>query len=174
MLASREFQNIVDDFSTHVYNHALRMLGNCLDAEEAVFDVFLRVHQGLPHFRQEAQLSTWIWKITTNICLSRRAKKVLPVVSLENNQVMDTESLPLEHATPETLLIQQEERQILADLIARLPDGEASAITLFYLEGMDYNEIAMILEIPVGTVGTALHRGRERLRTMVMKRKVMV
>ena len=64
---------------------------------------------------------------------------------------------------PECSFIIREERDRLGRLIASLPDREAAAITLFYMEGMDYKEIARILDIPAGSVATALHRGRERL-----------
>ena len=68
-----------------------------------------------------------------------------------------------ESPDPECSFIVREERDRLGHLIASLPDREAAAITLFYIEGMDYKEIAGILDIPAGSVATALHRGRERL-----------
>ena len=71
--------------------------------------------------------------------------------------------MPDESPDPERSFIVSEERDRLGRQIALLPDREAAAITLYYMEGMDYKEIAGILDIPAGSVATALHRGRERL-----------
>ena len=68
-----------------------------------------------------------------------------------------------ESPDPECSFIVREERDRLGRLIASLPDREAAAITLYNIEGMDYKEIAGILDIPAGSVATALHRGREHL-----------
>ena len=74
-----------------------------------------------------------------------------------------TTDVPDESPDPEYSFIVREESDRLGHLIASLPDREAAAITLYYLEDMDYKEIAGILDIPAGSVATALHRGRERL-----------
>lgn len=82
-----------------------------------------------------------------------------------------TMEVPDESPDPECSFIVREESDRLGHLIASLPDTEAAAITLYYLEEMDYKEIAGILDIPAGSVATALHRGRERLAGRLLNSK---
>lgn len=167
--ARPQFNALVREYSERVYNHAYRMLGNREDAEEATMDVFLKIHHGLHDFRGDAQLSTWIWRITTNVCLSRRTKKREQTVSMELEEVIaDLDPT----SNPEEVFMKEETREELARSIAELPEREAAAITLFYLEGMKYEEIAAILGVPMGTVGTAVHRGREGLRKKMYPERV--
>jgi RNA polymerase sigma-70 factor, ECF subfamily len=165
------FDTIIDQFAERIFNHAYRMLGSREDAEEATQDVFLKIHQGLGDFRGESRISTWIWRITTNVCLSRRARKKISTDSLDEDTERSAEIEDKNVADPEELFIAQEAREKLAGLIADLNPQEASAITLFYLEGMDYAEIARILDVPMGSVATALHRGRLRLRMLYLRKE---
>ena len=163
---------LVRQYSDRVYNHAYRMLGNREEAEEATMDVFLKIHKGLADFRGDAQLSTWIWKITANVCLSRRATKRVQTVFRESEEIEESVVDMDPVSNPEEFLMKEESRERLARLIAELPDQEAAAITLFYLEEMKYEEIAAILGLPSGTVATALHRGRERLRRKMIGERI--
>jgi RNA polymerase sigma-70 factor (ECF subfamily) len=159
-----EFSSIVEQYAERIFNHAYRLIGNREDAEEATTDVFVRIHHGLCNFRGDAQLSTWIWRITTNVCLTRRAKKKIQMSSLDAEELYENLADSGKDSNPEDVLVEQEAREELARSIAALPELEAAAITLFYLEGMKYEEIAVTLNLPPGTVATALHRGRERMR----------
>jgi RNA polymerase sigma-70 factor (ECF subfamily) len=150
------------------------MLGNREDSEEATMDVFMRVHHGLADFRGDAQMSTWIWKITTNVCLSRRAKRKGLEVSVESESMEEVIADLDPASNPEEVFLKEETREGLARFIAALPEQEAAAMTLFYLEGMKYEEIAAILGVPMGTVATAVHRGRERLRKKMYAERVRI
>jgi RNA polymerase sigma-70 factor, ECF subfamily len=171
-LSRREFNAIVRQYSERVFNHAYRMLGNREDAEEATMDVFLKIHKSLSDFRGDAKLSTWIWRITVNVCLSRRSKRKPETVVTEADNPEETIVDP--SLNPEQYFIKEEAREEFARLVATLPEQEASAIALFYLEGMNYEEIATILSAPAGTVATALHRGRERLRRKLCGERIRI
>ncbi len=160
-----EFNAIVDRFAGRVYNHALRMLNNREDAEEAMQDVFLRVHRSLGTFRGDAELSTWLWRITVNVCLSRRRTRRRRREQVRVEDVAD--AIADDAPGPDEILAILQDRARIAAMIARLPDREAASITLYYIEGFDYAEISRILNIPPGSVATALHRGRERLGKML-------
>jgi len=168
-----QFSALVRQYSDRVYNHAYRMLGNREDAEEATMDVFLKIHHGLDDFRGDAQLSSWIWRITANVCLSRRARKRVQTVFMELEKIEGIVVDPELASNPEQLFIKAESREQLARFIAELPEQEAAAITLFYIEEMKYEEIAAILDLPSGTVATALHRGRERLRRKMIGERII-
>ncbi len=162
-----DFDSIVEHFAERIFNQALRVLGNREDAEEAATDAFMRIHRGLSDFRGESQLSTWIWRITANVCLTRKARRRVQMVSLDAGEFRDDPRYGEPDSNPEERFLAQEGGEELAGLIAELPDQEASAIALFYLQEMKYNEISAILQIPPGTVATLLHRGRERLRKRI-------
>lgn len=164
-----EFNAIVKQFSKSIYNHAYYMLGNREDAEDAAYDAFLKIYRGLENFRGESALSTWIWRITTNVCLTARAKKHLPTISIEDELDAECTLALSDNASPHDVVARKETRQQLDQLIARLPDKEGTALTLYYFEEMDYKEIADVMKIPAGSVATALHRGRERLRLLLIQ-----
>lgn len=156
-----KFGQIVEDYAQGVFAHAHRMLGSREEAEEAAQDVFLRIHRSIGGFQGRAKISTWVWRITTNVCLSRREIRRKSVVgSLDPEHAAE---VPDESPDPERSCIVREESDRLGRMIASLPDREAAVITLYYMEGMDYKEIARVLDLPAGSVATALHRGRERL-----------
>jgi RNA polymerase sigma-70 factor (ECF subfamily) len=161
------FRSIVDQYSDRVYNHAFRMLGSREEAEEATQEVFVKIWKSMSGFRGEAKLSTWIWRITTNVCLSRRSKRADARISLDDLGEGKMLTLAEQGNNPLQHFLQQERRARLEEGIARLPVHEATAITLFYFEGLPYKEIAEIMQVPIGTIATNLHRGRERLREML-------
>jgi RNA polymerase sigma-70 factor, ECF subfamily len=164
-----EFTRIVEEHAQGVFTHAHAMLGSREEAEEAAQDVFLNVYRSLGGFQRRAKVSTWIWRITTNVCLNRReSRRRIVTTSID---VAGSGELQDESPDPERSFIVREERGRLNRLIASLPDREAAALTLYYLEGMEYKEIALILDITEGSVATAIHRGRERLAGRLLKSK---
>lgn len=165
------FQSLVEQFGERVYNQALRILGNREEAEEATQDVFVRIWQALPKFRGDAKISTWIWRITTNVCISRRNKKTADHISFDDENKHSSIAIEDRSGNPWQQYVAREEQVQLEHLISRLPVEEAAAITLFYLEGLDYKEIADVMQLPIGTVATKLHRGRERLRQIINSMK---
>ena len=153
------FNGIVNTYAKQVYNHTLRILGNKEDAEEATQDVFLKIYKGLERFRGDSQLSTWIWRITTNVCYSRISKKRLATNFLDDvhNQIADAE-------TYTDTIVDEETKEIIAKHLSDLSPHQANALLLFYFEELNYKEIADVLEMPEGTIATLLHRGRANLK----------
>ncbi|MCL5268307.1 MAG: RNA polymerase sigma factor [Bacteroidetes bacterium] len=165
------FKGVVDLYSGRVFNLALRMLGSHEDAEEATQDVFMRVHGSLEDFRGDSSLSTWIWRITTNVCLTRRKKKNIDAVSIDNSEIDPPDGRIENSSRQEKSVYAHESREIVDRCIPMLPPNESAVITLFYFEELSYEEISGLLNMPVGTVSTALHRGRQRLGEMLRERK---
>ncbi len=169
--AGNAFRDIVDLFSGRVFNLAVKMLGNRHDAEEAVQDVFMRIHSSLDDFRGESSLSTWIWRITVNVCLTKRKKSSLGAVSLDESGIDPPDGRVENSSRQEKSVYARERREILEGCIALLPPNESAVVTFFYFEELSYEEISDILKLPIGTVSTALHRGRQRLAEMLKERK---
>ncbi len=155
----QSFKDIVDMYSAQVYNHALSLLRSREDAEEATQDVFLKISKAIELFRGDAKLSTWIWRITANVCYTRLAKKRIDSESIDEfvSAVEDPHSLSAE-------IDRKESRRLIDEALASVPQQQASILLLYYFEGISYKEIAAVFNIPEGTVAIQLHRGRERLR----------
>ena len=165
----RAFEELVTSFQHRVFAVAYRMLGTRAEAEDAAQEAFLRVHRGIGAFRGDAALSTWIYAITSRVCLNllgsvegRLARDregddetVLRVPSAERGPAAAAERKELEHA--------------LHRAIAELPEDRRIVVVLRDLEGLSYDEIAAALELPLNTVRTRLHRARMDLKDKLEK-----
>ena len=168
---SDRFRTIVYEYQDAVYNQAYRMLGTHEDAEEAAQDVFMSVHRSLDEFRGDSKLSTWIFKITANTCVSRLRKKQLTVMSLdkegeEGGTLYDV--LPDKGLSPEEALVSNDTAEYIREQIQNLPPDWAMAISLFHFEGLSYDETAEVMGIPRSTVATYIFRGRKELARHLM------
>jgi len=163
------FRAIFREYAPRIYQQAFRVLGDADEAAEAVQEVFLNVHRSLGTFRGESSIATWIYRIAFNTLASHGRKKCREPLSL--TEADDVMSLPDEDGDVEAAYERKESRERLARCIARLSPREAVAITLFYMDGYDYKEIASIMETTVSSVGILLHRGREHLHVLLTAKK---
>ncbi|MEH7546090.1 RNA polymerase sigma factor SigW [Bacillus sp. AFS076308] len=162
------FGEIVEIYKNSVFQLCYRMLGNRHEAEDIAQEAFIRAYVNIQSFKQDKKFSTWLFRIATNLCIDRIRKKK-PDYYLDA-EVAGTEGLtmysqissdsPLPEAEVESLELQETvQKEIL-----KLPEKYRSAIVLKYMEDMSLNEISEILNLPLGTVKTRIHRGREALR----------
>lgn len=165
------FRDIVDLYSARVFNLSLRILGSREDAEEATQDAFMRILKALDDFRGDSGLATWIWRITTNVCLTRKKKKSIAPVSLDSVEIDPPDGRVEDYSRQERSFFARERADTISRYISMLPPGEATAITLFYFEELSYEEISDVLKIPIGTVSTDLHRGRQRLGELLREER---
>ncbi len=162
-----EFRKILATYQNRVFNHAYRMLGNTEDAEEATQDIFLKIYKSLDEFRGESMVSTWIYRITSNECISRLRKKQLDVASLD--EPFESESTTLADVIPddsidaEECLESQETAEMIRAEVRNLPSHWAMAISLYHFDDLSYDEIAQVMNIPTATVATYISRGRKQL-----------
>lgn len=169
-----DFRTLVQTFQHKVYNQAYRMLGSREEAEDATQDIFLKVHGSLKDFRGEAKLSSWIFKITANVCLSRMRRKQLLTASLDEQVAGEgrllSEVVADERSNPETECQANEIGAIVRDQLQRLKPEWAQAIGLHYFGGLSYDEVAEAMEIPRETVATHIRRGKMQLAGLIMTR----
>src|SRR4029079_15861385 len=152
------FQELVDRYKDLVFALIARTVQNRARAEELAQDVFLRVHRGLPYFRGEARLSTWIYRIVANVCLQDHGKPAA-TESLDD----DRRSRPAS-GTTDRQFGDLELRDRLEKAIARLPANYRLVIAAHYWDGVQYEELAEAMGLPLGTVKTQLHRAKQQLR----------
>ena len=168
---SRRFSVLVDRHKDRAMTLAVRLVGARDEAEELVQDSFLRAFRSLDTFRGDARFSTWFYRILYNVCMTR----------IQRRRPLSTQEPPADPANgarewadtePDILerLESEEVRQMLMEEMLRLPEAFRAALTLFYVQDLRYDEITLVLQIPLGTVKTNLSRGRALLRERVLER----
>jgi len=155
------FEEMVRTYQHRVFGVALRMLGNTGEAEEVAQEAFLRAHRSLSEFRGDAKLSTWLYAITSRLCLTRLSSGERSMIRQGEDTVV---RLAYEADGPDVVLEHAELESALHRAIAELPDDRRIVVVLRDMEGLSYEEIAEALELPAGTVRSRLHRARLDLK----------
>ena len=153
------FTPLLERFKDKVFRLAWSMLRNQTQAEDVAQDVFVKIWTGLPSYKGGASLSTWIYTITRNTCLTALKRRDRhPMVSLQEPE-METAWIPaLQCTDPEP-----GSEMDVAFLLSKLPENYCRVVTLFYLEQKAYEEVAAMLGMPLGTVKTLLFRAKKEL-----------
>lgn len=149
-------------YQHRVFSIALRMLRDRGDAEEVAQEVFLRVHRSVREFRGEARLSTWLYAITSHLCLNQLKggyhRRRATAEALETLRAIDP------GANPGAALEASEREAALHRAIAELDEERRIVVVLRDLHGLAYEEIAAALDLPLNTVRSRLHRARMELK----------
>jgi RNA polymerase sigma-70 factor, ECF subfamily len=157
----RAFQELVDRYKDLVYALIARTVQDRSRAEDLAQDVFLRIHRGLPYFRGEARLSTWIYRIVANVCIQDAARP--PSISLDDRGGQHEQRA----SATDRRFGDLELKDRLEKAIARLPPNARLLVAAHYLEGVRYEDLAEALQLPLGTVKTQLYRAKQQLRRML-------
>lgn len=167
------FNELVLAYQDRVYNLAYRILGDPAAAEDATQEAFIAAYRTLKDFRGGSFLS-WLLRTVANHCYDElRRQKRRPAVSWEAFGELDEEANPFlvnGQPTPEEAAQQAELADFLQDAIRSLPPDQRVVLVLSDVEGMDYEQIARTLRIPLGTVKSRLARARARLRDLLQAR----
>ncbi|MFT8312237.1 MAG: RNA polymerase sigma factor SigW [Sporolactobacillus sp.] len=166
------FAELVERYKNSVFAICLRMVGNAQEAEDLSQEAFIRAYNHIDQYDHERKFSTWLFRIATNLSIDflRRRKNVVSLDAV----VPGTEGLSLnamlpdEGEQPEDRIVRKETEEMVQGEIKKLPEKYRSAVVLKYIEDLSLKEISEIMEIPVGTVKTRIHRGREMLRKNMM------
>jgi RNA polymerase sigma-70 factor, ECF subfamily len=159
---------LLSRFNRKIFNTAYRILGEESSAEDALQETLLNVYRGLKSFRGESKISTWISKITINVCLGMLRKT-------RNRQFVDIDdettswdlqadttpySDPMEHAT------QAELRYMIEEAFERMSEKQAIVVRLHDMEGNTIQEISEMVRCPIGTIKSRLFYGRQEFKTI--------
>jgi RNA polymerase sigma-70 factor (ECF subfamily) len=160
------FEELVTTYQHRVFAVAARMLDNRAEAEEVAQEVFLRVHRAIGDFRGEAKLSTWLYAITSRLCLNRLATSERRLAR-EDDELLDR--LPGREVDAAADLERRQLRAALRQAIAQLPEDRRIVVVLRDLEGLSYEEISEALDLELNTVRSRLHRARLELKEKMEK-----
>jgi RNA polymerase sigma-70 factor, ECF subfamily len=155
------FERLLGEYQHKVFRLAWSMLGNEALAEDTAQEIFIRVWKALPGFRAGSSVSTWLYAIARNACLTAaKANTRRSTFTLEQARSMAARERPA-----------PDER--LRDMVARLPEKYRQVITLFHMEERSYEEVARMLGMPMGTVKTCLHRARKELAAAFARDRIV-
>ena len=155
------FATLVTEHQRFVYNLAWRTLGDAREAEDMAQEAFVRAWLALPNFRGQAQFRTWLYRIVTNLCCNRLPRLRRELIMIGE----DSADVPEESSVDMTSAVEAEERRaFLHRQIEALPENYRLLVTLRFQQELPYEEIASILNLPLGTVKAGLFRARARLR----------
>lgn len=160
------FDELVRAQQSRVYNIALRLLGDPEAAQDCAQDTFVRAFNSIKSFRGESALSTWLYRIVTNICLDElRRRKPAESLSPDDDDELDPmERLADTRPNPEQSLLRAERRRAVRRAIRGLPEHHRVVLVLYDLQGCSYEEIAETLRLSLGTVKSRLNRARLALK----------
>ena len=155
------FSELVRRHQHIIFNVAFRFMRERASAEDMAQEAFLKAFRLLRGFRGDCSFSTWMYRVTCSVCLtelSRRKKRG------------EVELLP-RHASHTAVepVTDVDMPEIIRRCVAMLPDRYATIVTLYYLKGISYDEIAQVMEIPMGTLKTWMFRARKQLKRIVEK-----
>jgi RNA polymerase sigma-70 factor (ECF subfamily) len=165
------FQALVELHRSMVYRVAFQFAGNHHDAEDIAQEVFIKVYRSLGKFRQDAQLTSWLYRIVMNACIDHRRRLAPPAPSGEDAQqrLLNTAE---DGPGPEDRAYAGELGEVLQGEIARLPDGQRLIFIMRHHQGLKLGEIAASLGLAEGTVKRQLHAAVHRLRHALTRANV--
>jgi RNA polymerase sigma factor (sigma-70 family) len=160
------FQDLVDQYKDLVHSVIRQTVPETNQAEDLAQEVFVRIYRGLDGFRGQSRLSSWIWRIAYRVCLSEieRIRREKGIMSIDDQEFIANPRLHPD------LVDSSDTLGVLADhdqweiLFRQLPTRHRMILVLYYFQQLSYLEIAEILDRPMGTIKSDLHRAKSALR----------
>jgi RNA polymerase sigma-70 factor (ECF subfamily) len=172
-----QFEEIVHEHQAMVFRTLFRLTGDRQQVDDLAQEVFLRLYRGLDSFRGQSKISTYLYRIVVNVAQDawKRRRKERALIATPFFEQDEPGPDPMESFADfgpgaEEQLLQQEFWQTVDCELLLLSDHERAVLVLYHQEERSYEAIAEILHMPVGTVRTHLHRGRQRLGEAVRNR----
>lgn len=173
------FEKLIEVYQKKIFNLAYRMVGNHDDAADLAQEALIRIFKSIANFKEQSSFSTWVYRITTNVCLDEiRKKKNRRVLSLDEEiHVEDGEmqrQIMSDDPLPDEVVEREELRSIVNGAIGSLPEEQRLVISLRDIQGLSYDEIAEVLDCPTGTVKSRINRARQALKNVLMTKRELL
>ncbi|MGB1335189.1 MAG: RNA polymerase sigma factor RpoE [Luminiphilus sp.] len=163
---SRAFDLLVLKYQGRVAQLVSRYLNNAAEVEDVTQEAFIKAYRALPNFRGDSAFYTWLYRIAANaaknhlVALGRRPSSDM---ALDDSEVFDVPGRLKDHESPDEVIMGQQLEMLISRTIEELPVELRAALTLREFEGLSYEEIADVLECPIGTVRSRIFRAREAI-----------
>ena len=165
------FNLLVTKYQHKVANLVSRYVKNHSDVPDIVQEAFIKAYRALPNFRGDSAFYTWLYRIAVNCAknhmVASNRKPPGSDIEVEDAEIYDSGEALRENASPEKLLLTNEIKKVIFDTIEQLPEDLRTAINLRELEGLSYEEIAHIMDCPVGTVRSRIFRARDAVEKKI-------
>lgn len=159
------FDILVQKYQHKVINLVGRFVSDHSECQDIAQDAFIKSFKAINSFRGDSQFYTWLYRIAANTAknylASRARKSPAYTVNVDDAEHFEGESGLKEYANPENLLLTDEIKRTVFGAIERLPEDLKSAITLREMDGLSYEEIAQVMDCPIGTVRSRIFRARD-------------
>lgn len=173
------FNLLVRKYQHRIAAVVSRLVRNPSECQDVVQDSFIKAYRALPGFRGESQFYTWMYRIAVNTAknhLASQKRRPSADVELDDAEFIEGGIYVQSNDTPEHELLREELAKVVSKALAQLPEEIRQAITLREMEGLSYEEIAEVMNSPVGTVRSRIFRAREaidaRLRPLYESQRV--
>ncbi len=162
------FCELAARYQDRLYNTVYQVVDNAQDAEDVVQETFLSAYQSLNTFKGDAQFFTWLYRIAMNtaISLKRKQKATVSIGGVNGEGAIDPQDAS-ESNRPGHALERREEDSRIQKALKQLSPEHRAVLVLKDMEGQKYEAIAEILQVPIGTIRSRLHRARMELRTLL-------
>lgn len=170
------YADLMKRYKKPVYHMILKMVRNVDDAEDLTIEAFAKAFKNLHRFKKDYTFSTWLFRIATNNAIDFIRKKKLDTMSLNTSFTDDSgESVNIDvedkNLTPDQSAIKDQKIELVRMFVDKLPAKYQRLVKLRYFDELSYEEIAVELEAPLGTVKAQLHRARELMYELVKDKK---
>lgn len=168
----KAFDYLVENYQDRVFNSCLGILRNAADAEDIAQEVFVEVYRSVKNFKEEAKLSTWIYRIAVTKSLDhlrskKRKKRYAFVSQLFSEETGQPRYDPPDFVHPGVQLENKEMAAYLFKAIEELPENQKVAFTLHKVEGLSYQEISEVMETTVASVESLMFRAKQNLKNLL-------
>jgi RNA polymerase sigma factor (sigma-70 family) len=172
----KAYAKLLQRYKRPVYHMILKMVRNVDDAEDLTIESFAKAFRSLHRFKKDFTFSTWLFRIATNNTIDFIRKKKLNTLSIENTYTDDdgqSVSIDVEdnNPNPQEEAIKAQKEELIQVFVNMLPGKYQKLVRLRYFNELSYEEIAVELEAPLGTVKAQLHRARELMYDLVKNKK---
>lgn len=157
-----DFDALFDEYSDKVYGLAYRLMGNRDDAMDISQEVFVKIFRNLKAFKGESALATWIYRIAYNTCMDELRRRKIKQVS-----IVDKPDLVDDNISVEEIYEADERKKAVHNALYKLDDDQRAVIVMRDIQGLSYEEIADVLQCPLGTVKSRLSRARLNLKEIL-------
>jgi RNA polymerase sigma factor (sigma-70 family) len=172
----KAYAKLLQRYKRPVYHMILKMVRNVDDAEDLTIESFAKAFRSLHKFKKDFTFSTWLFRIATNNTIDFIRKKKLNTLSIENTYTDDdgqSVSIDVEdvNPNPQEEAIKSQKEELIQVFVNMLPGKYQKLVRLRYFQELSYEEIAVELDAPLGTVKAQLHRARELMYDLVKNKK---